>query len=97
MSTFCCVQGLIPMAVTMRVAEETHKALKEMAGTRGIPMTELLKEVVKRARQEELVRQINEDYARLREDPVAWAEVLAERAEWDCTLLDGLEDDPWED
>ena len=85
------------MAVTMRVDKETHRTLKEMAGTRGIPMTELLKEVVKRARQEEIIRQGNEDYARLRQDPKAWAEVLAERAEWDCTLLDGLEHDPWED
>ena len=85
------------MAVTMRVAEETHKALKEMAGDRGIAITELLKQIVHKARKEEIIRQGNEDYARLREDPVAWAEVLAERAEWDCTLLDGLEDDPWED
>ncbi len=85
------------MAVTMRVDKDTHKRLKEMAGDRSVPMTELLKEIVKRARQEEIIRQGNEDYARLREDPKAWAEVLAERAEWDCTLLDGLEDDPWED
>ena len=85
------------MAVTMRVDKKAHRTLKDMAGTRGIPMTELLSEVVKRARQEEIIRQGNEDYARLRQDPKAWAEVLAERAEWDCTLLDGLEDDPWED
>jgi len=85
------------MAVTMRVDKKTHRTLKDMAGTRGIPMTELLSEVVKRARQEEIIRQGNEDYARLRQDPKAWAEVLEERREWDCTLLDGLEDDPWED
>jgi hypothetical protein len=35
----------------------------------------------------------NRDYARLRRDPVAWAEELAERALWDNTLLDGLEND----
>ena len=85
------------MAVTMRVDKETHRTLKEIAGARGIPMTELLNEVVKQMRKDEIIRQGNEDYARLRQDPKAWAEVLEERREWDCTLLDGLEDDPWED
>ena len=85
------------MAVTMRVSEETHSRLKEMARDQGIPMTELLDELVKKARKAEIIRQGNEDYARLRQDPKAWAEVLEERREWDCTLLDGLEDDPWEE
>ena len=85
------------MAVTMRVTKETHSTVKRMASDRGIPMTELLKEIVEKARKAEIIRQINEGYARLREDPKAWAEELEERREWDCTLLDGLEDDPWED
>jgi len=36
----------------------------------------------------------NADYARLRTDPQAWQEELEERALWDCTLMDGLKDDP---
>jgi len=36
----------------------------------------------------------NADYARLRADPDAWREELEERAAWDCTLMDGLKDDP---
>lgn len=47
-----------------------------------------------RQEAEDLLRRGNEAYARLREDPEAWAEVLRERAEWDCTLMDGLEDEP---
>ena len=97
MCTLCHVQEMIPVAVTMRVGKETHKALKEMAGERGVPMTELLDEVVDKMRRHALVQQINEDYAQLRQDPKAWAEELEERREWDCTLLDGLEDDPWEE
>ncbi len=83
------------MAVTLRVTEETHQRLKEMAGERGVPMTQLMEEIVWQFRKQEIIRQGNEDYARLREDPKAWAELLEERREWDCTLLDGLEDDPW--
>jgi len=85
------------MAVTMRVSEETHTTLKSMAKDQGIPMTELLDELVRKARNAEIIRQINEGYARLREDPQAWAEELEERRLWECTLLDGLEDDPWEE
>ena len=49
-------------------------------------------------RRLEFWRQFNEAYARLHDDPVAWAEELAERRLWDTTLMDGLEDDPpWED
>ena len=39
---------------------------------------------------------VNEAYARLRADPKAWAEELAERALWDTALADGLEDFPYE-
>jgi hypothetical protein len=31
-------------------------------------------------------------YARLQADPVAWEEELAERAVWEVTLADGLDD-----
>jgi hypothetical protein len=35
----------------------------------------------------------NAAYAALRADPVAWAQLQAERAEWESTLADGLESD----
>lgn len=38
---------------------------------------------------------VAEDYKRLRADPVASAEYDAEHAEWDVTLGDGLENDPY--
>ncbi|HKP74968.1 MAG TPA: hypothetical protein VJT67_05460 [Longimicrobiaceae bacterium] len=31
-------------------------------------------------------------FTALREDPVAWKEHMDEFHEWDCTLMDGLED-----
>jgi hypothetical protein len=44
------------------------------------------------------IHQLNAGYARLRRDPVAWAEELEEQRLWDKTLMDGLEDEPpWED
>jgi hypothetical protein len=40
----------------------------------------------------ELLDQANAAFARLKQDPQAWAEELAERALWESTLLDGLAD-----
>jgi len=82
------------MATTVRVRPEAHKALREMSKERGVSITQLVDEALERLQREDLLRRFNEAYARLREDPKAWAEVLAERAEWDCTLMDGLEDEP---
>ena len=81
------------MSTTVRVSEETHRALREISDGRGQPMTDVLAEAVKRMRYEEIVRRGNESYAALREDPEAWEDLMRERAEWDCTLLDGLEDE----
>ncbi|MCD6359992.1 MAG: ribbon-helix-helix domain-containing protein [Armatimonadetes bacterium] len=82
------------MATTVRVSNEAHEALKEMSRQRGVSMTQLVDEAVKRMLREDLLRRGNEAYARLRRDPEAWAEELAERRLWDTALMDGLEDDP---
>ena len=39
----------------------------------------------------------DEAYRRLKADPDAWAEVLAERAELEGTLMDGIEDEVWDE
>ena len=39
---------------------------------------------------------LREDYSTLKADPEAWVEELAERKEWDATLMDGLDpDEQW--
>ena len=82
------------MATAVRVGAEAHKALREMSKSRGVPITQLVDEAIERLLREDLLRRGNEAYARLREDPEAWAEELAERRLWDTALMDGLEDDP---
>ncbi len=44
---------------------------------------------------EQFLKKANEKDAILRKDPVAWAEIEKERAEWDVTLMDGLDDDEY--
>ncbi|MFW6156268.1 MAG: toxin-antitoxin system protein [Armatimonadota bacterium] len=81
------------MSSTVRVSDETHSALRELSERRGQSMTQVLAEAVERLRHEDLLRRTNEAYAAIREDPEAWDELLRERAEWDCTLADGLDDE----
>lgn len=78
---------------TVRVSEETHRSLREISERRGQSMTELLAEMVKRLEYEEILRRGNESYAAVREDPDEWEDLQRERAEWDVTLADGLEDE----
>lgn len=46
-------------------------------------------------RRRRLLEETNRAYAALRADPDAWREELAERAIWDVTNLDGLDEDEW--
>lgn len=51
----------------------------------------LVRAIVGWRRQKDWITETNRDYAALKADPEAWAQELAERAAWDVTLLDGLE------
>ncbi|HLZ71044.1 MAG TPA: AbrB/MazE/SpoVT family DNA-binding domain-containing protein [Dehalococcoidia bacterium] len=56
----------------------------------------LIRPLAARMSEEERQRffeEANRDYAALRAAPVAWQEVLEERALWDSTLMDGLDPD----
>lgn len=81
------------MSVTVRVSEETHRALQELSQRRGEPMTQVLAEAVEHLQHEELLRRSNEAYSSLRGDAEAWEELMRERAQWDATLADGAEDE----
>lgn len=49
--------------------------------------------ISEKERRELFFRKVNTAFARLRKDPKAWAEELAERALWDATQSDGLENE----
>lgn len=79
-------------ATTIRVSRETHRILRELAKEANVPIGEFLKGVVGDIQRRRLLAEANAAYAALRNDPEAWAEEQRERALWDSTLTDGLED-----
>jgi hypothetical protein len=78
----------------VRVTAPTHAKLVELATAQDLSITEVLDRAVEAYRRQWFFDTAHEAYARLRDDPSAWAAWQAELAGWDATQMDGLEDDP---
>ncbi len=83
-------------STTVRVSIEVRAKLHRMAADYGEPMQALLEKAVEAYRRQRLLDSINESFAALRADPQAWEEYQEEIRAWDVTLMDGLEDEPYE-
>jgi predicted transcriptional regulator len=79
-------------STTVRVSEHTHELLRKLAEATGEPLQKVLERAVETYRREQFYSEFNAAFERLRADPVAWEEELAERALWETTLADGLDD-----
>lgn len=80
------------VSTTVRISEETHETLRELARESGESLQAVLAKAVEQYRRQRLLGLTNAAYARLRADPEAWREEQAERAAWEATLADGLYD-----
>ena len=79
-------------STTIRVSEHTREQLRKLAEANGEPLQKVLERAVEHHRREQFFAELNAASARLKADPVAWEEELAERALWETTLADGLDD-----
>jgi predicted transcriptional regulator len=79
-------------STTVRVSEHTYELLRELAEATGQPLQKVLERAVENYRREQFYAELDAAFERLRADPVAWEGYLAERAEWEVTLADGLDD-----
>ena len=85
------------MSVTIRVPQETHEQLRRLATSRKQAIGEVVAAAVERLEEDEFWDHVTADFERLRADPEEYASYMQEHREWDVALLDGLEDDPWEE
>src|SRR6476660_9911964 len=76
---------------TVRVKAHVHATLQTLAAEMNEPIQDVIEEAVERFRRQRMVERHNQAYAALKSDPDAWRAELAERAEWDAALADGLE------
>ena len=80
-------------STTVRVSELTHRTFRELSEELGESMQRILDQAVEDYRRKRLLERANADYAALRGNPEAWKEELTERAEWEATVSDGLDDE----
>jgi hypothetical protein len=82
------------MAETVRIEPTAHAALAEIARAKHVTLTEALSRAVEAFRREVFFEQMSAAHDEVCADPKALAAEEAERALWDRTNLDGLENEP---
>lgn len=84
------------MTTTVRLDDELHATLREIAEREDRSIGQVIEDAVRRYRKETFWEGVYADLTRLRSDPVAWQSYQAEIAMWDSTAGDGLEnEDPY--
>ena len=77
----------------VRVSENARRSLGDLAAKMDKPMQAILDEAVEAYRRRCFLREANEAYKALRNDPKVWKAELQERRAWDAALSDGLDED----
>jgi hypothetical protein len=84
--------------ISLSISETTLAQLRELARWAGISVNDALEGAIKDQYDRKFWQAVEAGYAALHADPVAWAEVEAERKLWDNTLMDGLDpSERWND
>jgi hypothetical protein len=81
----------------VRVPDEVYVRLQSLAQESGVSLGAVVQRLLEREEERRYWAQFDADFAALRADPAAWAEELHERAVEDGTLMDGLDDNPYDD
>ncbi|MGQ0815265.1 MAG: toxin-antitoxin system protein [Gemmatimonadota bacterium] len=72
-----------------RLTDETYSVVIRIANETGQSQQEVLERAVKLYEREQFFAEFEADFERLRSDSNAWAEMEAEREDWDAVLVDG--------
>ena len=80
-------------SLTVRIGEESYKALREIAALSGKSMQAVLAKAIEEYRRKSFLENANAAFANLRRDSKAWHREQEERSAWDVTLRDGKEND----
>jgi predicted transcriptional regulator len=81
------------MSKMIRMDEQAYAKLSELAKKMKMTKQKLLANAIEKLAREKFMEEVNKSYRKMRSNKKAWAEELKERALWDATLMDGLEDE----
>jgi hypothetical protein len=77
----------------IRISPRSKAVLRTLAKQEGKPMQAVLDEAIEHYQRDKFLDEVNAAFANLRSDPKAWKEERAERALWDETVGDGIENE----
>jgi hypothetical protein len=77
---------------TVRVRRDTHESLRELARETGEPIQDIVSAAVELYRRQRILDATNAAYAALRANAKAWNDELQERAGWEATVGDALDE-----
>jgi len=80
------------MPANVRIQPDSYTKLRALADGSGVTMPEVLAEAIDELYRKRFLDECNQAYGRLKADPKAWKQELAERQAWERTLNDGLRD-----
>lgn len=84
------------MTSMVRVENELHNKLRELASAENRPIGKVIEDAIRQYERQKFWQGVQDDFARLRADPVAWKDYQDEVAAWDTLAGDGLEnEDPY--
>jgi hypothetical protein len=69
---------------TIRVRRADSERLQSLARDHQTTVIDVLHSAIDALERQDFLRGLGEDYQRLRDDPQAWQNYLAERQEWDA-------------
>ena len=76
---------------TVRISETSRDLLRELASHTDMTMQSVIECALAEYKKRLFWSQAEQDFKAMQGDPNAWKEEIAEREEWDTTLMDGLE------
>lgn len=77
-------------SATVRISPAACATLRELSAETGKSTRAIVERAIEGYRRRWFLDAVNRGFAALRSDPDAWPAEIAERAEWDITLSDGL-------
>lgn len=80
-------------STTVRISEQSHHRLRELAAQSGEPMQAVLDKALEQYRRQQFWEEMNAAYAAIQNDPEAMAAERQEFALFEGTLMDGLDPD----
>ncbi|MDQ2746157.1 MAG: toxin-antitoxin system protein [Acidobacteriota bacterium] len=79
--------------MNVSISEKSQKIIRQISETENMAISDILDDAVEVYRRQKLLSRTNQAFQKLKEDPQAWREELADRQLWERTLTDGAEID----